>query len=452
MAMRDIPPREELEASYAETTISGLARKYSASRNTVKSWLRLRGVERKSMREAMARAEVVKRDRLPREKRESLSRVDAEYAEPGATLSSLAERHGVSTFYVKKELEKRGVSLKRPALVRSERVGAKKPPRVELEAAYRRGGIDGVESRYSVGQATAYGWLEEYGVEKIARRTSLREKEVLDLCRSISPDLSWVSNSREVIPPREIDVFSPDACLGVEVCGVLWHSESFGRKGRLYHLGKLEKALERGCALLTVFDTDDEAKVAQLLRKRLGAQERVGARECSVEEVDSKTAREFNERHHLHGHLGARHYLALTRSGEVLQTMSFTRSRYDLSRQWECGRMTSGEVTVVGGVSKLLSAFKKKVGETTLVTYADRRFGEGECYLRAGMKFCGYTPPNYWYFHRKKPLVLRSRVAFQKHKLPAILESFDPERTEWENMQAGGWDRIWDCGSAAYVL
>ena len=28
----------------------------------------------------------------------------------------------------------------------------------------------------------------------------------------------------------------------------------------------------------------------------------------------------------------------------------------------------------------------------------------------------------------------------------------DPDKTEWENMQDMGYDRIWDCGSACWEL
>jgi hypothetical protein len=46
---------------------------------------------------------------------------------------------------------------------------------------------------------------------------------------------------------------------------------------------------------------------------------------------------------------------------------------------------------------------------------------------------------------------LHSRVAFQKHRLPNLLEDFDPNKTEFENMIDNRWDRIWDCGNMKYV-
>ena len=44
-----------------------------------------------------------------------------------------------------------------------------------------------------------------------------------------------------------------------------------------------------------------------------------------------------------------------------------------------------------------------------------------------------------------------SRVAFQKHKLEKLLPAYDPNLTEWQNMQNAGYDRIWDCGNLVYA-
>ena len=38
-------------------------------------------------------------------------------------------------------------------------------------------------------------------------------------------------------------------------------------------------------------------------------------------------------------------------------------------------------------------------------------------------------------------------MKYQKHKLPKLLEAFDANLTEWQNMQNNGYDRIWDCGN-----
>jgi len=44
-----------------------------------------------------------------------------------------------------------------------------------------------------------------------------------------------------------------------------------------------------------------------------------------------------------------------------------------------------------------------------------------------------------------------SRNKFQKHKLEKQLDSFDPVKTEWENMKDNGYDRFWDCGNKVWL-
>jgi len=40
---------------------------------------------------------------------------------------------------------------------------------------------------------------------------------------------------------------------------------------------------------------------------------------------------------------------------------------------------------------------------------------------------------------------------FQKHKLEKMLDTFNPNLTEFENMKMNGYDRIWDCGNVKFV-
>ena len=47
--------------------------------------------------------------------------------------------------------------------------------------------------------------------------------------------------------------------------------------------------------------------------------------------------------------------------------------------------------------------------------------------------------------------ILLSRLNFQKHKLEKKLEFFDPEKSEYENMKANGYFRIFDCGNMVFV-
>ena len=71
-------------------------------------------------------------------------------------------------------------------------------------------------------------------------------------------------------------------------------------------------------------------------------------------------------------------------------------------------------------------------------------------YSKLGFTFSHFSEPNYFYF--KNNLTLESRQKYQKHKLPKLLENFDPSLTEVENMKNNGYNRIFDCGNSVWKI
>jgi hypothetical protein len=67
---------------------------------------------------------------------------------------------------------------------------------------------------------------------------------------------------------------------------------------------------------------------------------------------------------------------------------------------------------------------------------------------KLGFDFITNTSPSYIYWKQHKIL---SRMTCQKHKLNKLLDIFDENLTEYENMMGNGYKRIWDCGNIKYV-
>jgi hypothetical protein len=61
----------------------------------------------------------------------------------------------------------------------------------------------------------------------------------------------------------------------------------------------------------------------------------------------------------------------------------------------------------------------------------------------------GTSASNYFYIINGN---LESRMKYQKHKLPEILETFDESLTEQENMSVNGFTWIYDCGNLKYKI
>jgi hypothetical protein len=108
-----------------------------------------------------------------------------------------------------------------------------------------------------------------------------------------------------------------------------------------------------------------------------------------------------------------------------------------------------GEMSIIGGLSKLLSAFKKThAGD--IITFSDNRFSTGHLYESTGFVQCGMVEPRYFYF-KKSEGIRYHRFSFRKDELTKRGWLQEGE-TEWECMQRMGYDRVWDAGKIKWVL
>ena len=264
-------------------------------------------------------------------------------------------------------------------------------------------------------------------------------------------------NRRDILPNKhEIDMYIPSMNLAIEVNGAYWHSESMG-KYRDYHLYKTEKCIDAGIDLIHVMDFEWLYKkpiVKSILLNRMGLNiDRVYARKCTVREItDTKLIRSFLDENHIQGYTHASTSIGLYYGEELVSLMTFGRNRFKKnSNELEMVRFCNKLYTnVIGGASKLFKYFNRycNVENLDIVSFADRRFFTGKLYEGLGFDFIANTSPSYIYWKQHKIL---SRMTCQKHKLNKLLDVFDENLTEYENMMGNGYKRIWDCGNIKYV-
>ena len=261
-------------------------------------------------------------------------------------------------------------------------------------------------------------------------------------------------DNRQILNGKEIDIYIDDRQFGIEFNGVYWHSEISGNKDKKYHVGKTEECLKRGVKLLHVLDQEWKEK-RPIIESILRSQFNVGittifARKCVIKSVNNTECQSFLSENHIQGNDKSSIRLGLYHENDLVSVMTFCRSRYDKSVEYEMSRFcTKLNYRVLGGASKLFSHFIKTLDPKSIVSYSDRRFFSGKTYTMLGMKKVKDTPPSY--FYTKNGSIVGTRLTFQKHKLSKILSTFDNTKSEWENMKANGFDRIWDCGHAKYI-
>jgi hypothetical protein len=103
---------------------------------------------------------------------------------------------------------------------------------------------------------------------------------------------------------------------------------------------------------------------------------------------------------------------------------------------------------VIGGAGKLLSYFERKFKPKSIITYADRRFSQGNMYYKLGFKFSRNNVPSYIWVNDK---LVYSRFQCQKSKLKELLrDNFNEDLSENENMSLNGFYKLYDCGNLVF--
>lgn len=262
-------------------------------------------------------------------------------------------------------------------------------------------------------------------------------------------NIEYKQNVRNIIK-YELDIFLPQYKLAIECDGFWYHSDNYGYdKNR--HLEKQQLCEQQSINLIHLFELDFKEihKIYFLLEKLLLKAQTIHARKCNVKQIDKATERAFNNQYHFQGHANSSICYGLYYNNELVQIMSFSKPRYAKDCDYELLRLTSSNVTVGGGASKLFKHFVKTHNPKSVISYCNKRLFIGTVYEKIGFTLSHITKPSYWYFDTKREC-LYHRSTFQKHKLKTKLKVFDEQLSEWDNMKNNNYNRIWDCGTKVY--
>lgn len=284
-----------------------------------------------------------------------------------------------------------------------------------------------------------------------SRNVSEGEVELAEFISSIYNG-KMVCNDRSILDGLELDIFLPEKKIAFEFDGLFFHNENSG-KGKYYHLYKTEECEKREIHLIHVFE-DEWIRRKDIVKDRISSilgvgQKRVFARKCTIKEINAKESSGFLDTNHLQGRDNSKYRHGLFYNGELVAVMTFGRPRFSNGYDYEmiryCCRIG---YNVVGGAGKLMAYFMKS-HSASVVSYADRRYSNGNLYDKLGFTRKECSQPNYWWCKQKAKL---SRYQCQKHKLALVLgDKFDASKSESENMRANGWSKIYDCGNIVFV-
>lgn len=252
------------------------------------------------------------------------------------------------------------------------------------------------------------------------------QQDVANWFRSLGVLISTCD--RAVLKGQELDVFAPAHGLAVEFNGLHWHSILY--KSSMYHDQKSQMCEASGNALVHIFDDEWREKrsiVESMLKHKMNMTlTKIGARKCTVVELNSPRRHEFFEANHIDGDTAAKITWGLVNEGRIVAAMSL-RSPFHKkhSSSLEVARFCcSTNTNVNGALGRLTSIAKKHAknsGITSLLSYIDTRFGTtGASWTTAGWTKEGETTPRFWWTNGLKRF---NRFKFKASKSRGMSEA-----------------------------
>ena len=307
------------------------------------------------------------------------------------------------------------------------------------------------------------------------------EKEVVNYIKNIYSG-EIIENSKQIISPKELDIYIPEHNLAIEFNGLFWHStaaldytktslNAFKKR----HLEKTKACESKNINLLHIFENEwldpikKEIWKSIIRYKILGVKNRYFARKLKIKILDKNNEEEnylvtkFFEENHLQGSgaIGPIRIGLFDENNELISCMTFAKSRFDKNFDYELIRFASKkDSSCVGCASKLFKYFVSNFDPKSIVSYANRRWvnKNSNLYSKLGFTFVAESEPNYFYFRfdivdEFGLPVLFSRNKFQKHKLKDnkfTKDFYDEKLSEFDIMTAAGFYRIYDAGQLVF--
>lgn len=258
---------------------------------------------------------------------------------------------------------------------------------------------------------------------------------------------------------QSVDLYNDDFKIAIDINPTVTHStqKTVGHYQQptsvKYHQERAINAYKNGWKLIQIFDWDSEEDILELLRSKLGLNEKIYARKCTVKEIGHNESKKFlDANHRQQGKANSSIQYGLFYNNELVQVMTFSKERFARNREkddYELLRLTSKRgFTVVGGASKLFKAFTtSNYNPVSVKTYADFSKGDGNSYLNLGMTYEGFANLNAFYAN------IHTHQAF---KVTEVTNKF---KKEYENlglsqkkfMNERNFYRINDAGNKIFV-
>lgn len=270
--------------------------------------------------------------------------------------------------------------------------------------------------------------VNKYGFEQalqITKRHSFQES----LLRNFLEEANLKFTPQFEVSGKLADFRVEDNLL-VELNGLFWHGEMI-IANKNHHKERLNLFKQAGFNCL--FFREDEVLqkfeiVKSIILNKIGKnKKRFFARKCKIEIIqDKKISKHFFTENHLMGN-GSGVAFALFFNGQIVSMMQIKKNKDSIEISRFCNRINT---SVVGGFSKLLKFAEQYFETSKVITFIDKRYGEGSYLNSLGFRKMTDSLSFRWTngketFHRLK---FRRNTGYDYNYF-----------------------KIWDCGQAKYM-
>ena len=267
-------------------------------------------------------------------------------------------------------------------------------------------------------------------------------------------NIVYETNSRNIISPKELDIYIPSKNIAIECNGIYSHSSKY--KDPNYHIEKYKNCKEKGIQLISIWEDWVRNKpeiVKSIILSKLGLiNKSIYARKCVIKEIPIDICNNFLNENHIQGKSNSSVKLGLYYNNELVSVMAFCRKRGDVGGKeykhkkdvWELSRFCNKiNTNIVGAASKLLKYFIKTYDPKSIISFSMNDISNGSLYETLGFIGGEQITNSYWYIDRNN--IRYHRNDFSKDSILAkgLAPNNDKSTwTEFEVMEKLGFLRI----------
>ena len=318
-----------------------------------------------------------------------------------------------------------------------------------VDTTRARYGVDNPFSNKEIAKKARQSKIEKYGTASGGNYGKV-QRSIQDWLQALSGKAFYEAHS--ILDGREIDMYCEELSLGIEYCGLYWHTEdSKNPRTRSYHADKFKAAQDRGIRLITIFEDEwvyRQEQVKNFLSSVLKTHSRVlYARKTEIKEISSKAAQTFFDAYHIQGKNTLGMYFAgLFDGDELIAAMSFGRHHRNSTQMTLDRFAVKTGIHIPGGASKLFKYLLNASQASKVISWSDNRWSQGNVYSQLGFKLDASLPPDYSYVDFSHNCRRVSKQSQRKAKTGCPTNTTEKEFAKTKDLH-----RIWDCGKLRWV-